>query len=756
MSNIQNKVKALISKMTLAEKVAQLGSTFATPLIENGKFAPAKAAAALKNGIGHISAPAMNANLPLREVAILINAIQKYLVEKTKLGIPAIIHEECLNGFRARGATIFPQNIGLASTWEPDLIGRITQVIRQQMRATGVHQGLAPVLDVTRDPRWGRVEETFGEDPYLVARMGVAYIRNLQGDDIKQGIVATTKHFAGHGLPEGGLNCAPSHIPPRLFREVYLYPFEKAVKEAGILSVMNAYHEIDGIPCGASEELLTGILRDEWGFDGVVVSDYFAIAQLSSIHKIAADLSDAAALALNAGLDVELPFTNAYGKPLLEAVKKGKVKMATLDLSVSRVLTMKFKLGLFDNPYVNPEATEKVIDTPADRALALEAARKSIILLKNDKNLLPLNKNIRAIAVIGPNADSQRNLLGDYTYASHSAFELKPNKTGDLELVKKDIKVDMVAEPKIVSILEGIKTAVSQQTKVIYAKGCGVKDISKDGFNEAVKAAKSADVTVVVVGDKSGLMPDNTSGEMRDRDMLALPGVQEDLVKAVYETGTPVVLVLVNGRPYTMKWLAENIPAIVNAWEPGEEGGRAVADVLFGDYNPGGKLPNSFPLNEGQIPTYYDHKPSGRKNDPWTDYVDGKARPLFEFGFGLSYTTFQFANLKIEKTKITAKGTLSIKVDIKNTGKREGDEVVQLYVNDIVASVTRPVKELKAFERIHLKPGEKKTVALEVTADQLAFYNKKMERKVEPGAFKVMIGRSSEDILLEGEFEVAG
>ncbi len=363
MSNIQNKVKALISKMTLAEKVAQLGSTFATPLIENGKFAPAKAAAALKNGIGHISAPAMNANLPLREVAILINAIQKYLVEKTKLGIPAIIHEECLNGFRARGATIFPQNIGLASTWEPDLIGRITQVIRQQMRATGVHQGLAPVLDVTRDPRWGRVEETFGEDPYLVARMGVAYIRNLQGDDIKQGIVATTKHFAGHGLPEGGLNCAPSHIPPRLFREVYLYPFEKAVKEAGILSVMNAYHEIDGIPCGASEELLTGILRDEWGFDGVVVSDYFAIAQLSSIHKIAADLSDAAALALNAGLDVELPFTNAYGKPLLEAVKKGKVKMATLDLSVSRVLTMKFKLGLFDNPYVNPEATEKVIDT---------------------------------------------------------------------------------------------------------------------------------------------------------------------------------------------------------------------------------------------------------------------------------------------------------------------------------------------------------------------------------------------------------
>jgi beta-glucosidase len=754
-ADIKKRVKALLSKMTLEEKVAQLGSVFAGPLIEKGKFAPSKAAAALKNGIGHISAPAMSANLPPREVAILINDIQKYLLEKTRLGIPAIIHEECLNGFRAKGATIFPQNIGLASTWQPDLINRITKVIRKQMRATGIHQGLAPVLDITHDPRWGRVEETFGEDPYLVAKMGVAYIRGLQGDDIKQGIVATTKHFAGHGLSEGGLNCAPAHIPPRLFREVYLFPFEKAVKEAGVLSVMNAYHEIDGIPCGASEELLTGILRDEWGFDGVVVSDYFAIAQLNTIHKIAADLSDAAALSLNAGLDVELPFTNAYGKPLIKAIKEGKVSIATLDLSASRVLTMKFRLGLFDNPYVNPEAAEKVIDTPADRELALEAAHKSIILLKNDKNLLPLNKVIRSIAVIGPNADSQRNLLGDYTFASHSAFEIKTDeKTGDIELVKKNIKVDMVAMPKIVSILEGIKATVSKSTKVIYAKGCAVKDNSKVGFHEAIKAAKAADIAVVVVGDKSGLLPDNTSGEMRDRDMLALPGVQEELVKAIYETATPVVLVLVNGRPYTMRWLAEKIPAIINAWEPGEEGGRAVADVLFGDYNPGGKLPNSFPLNEGQIPTYYAHKPSGRKNDPWTDYVDGNAKALFEFGYGLSYTTFKFSSLKMEKTKISSHGALKIKVDVKNTGKREGDEVVQLYINDVVASVTRPVKELKAFERVHLKPGEKKTVAFEIQADQLAFYNRKMERKVELGIFKVMVGRSSEDILLEGEFEV--
>lgn len=743
--------------MTVAEKVAQLGSVFAKPLMENGKFVPAKAAAVLKNGVGHISAPALSADLPPREVAVLVNDIQKYLTQKTRLGIPAIIHEECLNGFRAKGATIFPQNIGLASTWEPDLIGRITRVIRRQMRATGMHQGLAPVLDVTRDPRWGRVEETFGEDPYLVARMGVAYVRGLQGDDIKKGIVATTKHFAGHGLPEGGLNCAPAHIPPRLFREVYLYPFEKAVKEGGVLSVMNAYHEIDGIPCGASEDLLTGILRKEWGFDGVVVSDYFAIAQLMTTHKIAADLSDAAALSLKAGLDVELPFTNAYGEPLLEAVKKGKVSKAVLDLSVSRVLTFKFMLGLFENPYVDPDNVANVIDTPSDRELALEAAHKSIILLKNEKSLLPLKKDIRTIAVIGPNADSQRNLLGDYTFASHSAYEIKTDeKTGSIGLISKKLKEGMVAAPKVISILEGVKAAVGKNTKVLYAKGCEVKGSSKDGFDEAVKVARSADVAIVVVGDKSGLMPDNTSGEMRDRDMLGLPGVQEELVKAVYETGTPVVLVLVNGRPYTMKWVAEHMPAIVNAWEPGEEGGRAVADVLFGDYNPGGKLPNSFPLNEGQIPTYYGHKPSGRKSDPWTDYVDGSAKPLYEFGYGLSYTTFKFSNFKIVPRKTTKNGTLKISVDVKNTGKRAGDEVVQLYINDRVASVTRPVKELKGFERIHLKPGEQKTVTLQLHAEQLAFYNRKMERKVEPGVFKVMVGRSSVDILLEDEFEVKG
>jgi beta-glucosidase len=754
---IKKKVKSLLSKMTLEEKVAQLGSIFATPLLENGRFAPAKAGEILKYGIGHISAPAMTSNLPLPEVAALVNDIQQYLREHTRLGIPAIIHEECLNGFRGQGATIFPQNIGLASTWEPELISRITTVIRRQMRAAGMHQGLAPVLDVARDPRWGRVEETFGEDPFLVSRMGVTYIKGLQGDDIKQGIVATTKHFAGHGLPESGLNCAPSHIPPRLLREVFLYPFEKAVKEAGVLSVMNAYHEIDGIPCGASEELLTDILRQEWGFDGVVVSDYFAIAQLETTHRIAANKGDAAGLALKAGIDIELPGTDCYGKPLLKAVKSGAVPIVLVDRAVARVLSLKFRLGLFDKPRVRPEVVSKIIDAPDDRKLALEAARKSMVLLKNAGNLLPLKKNLRSIAVIGPSASSQRNLLGDYTYPSHARYELKTDKkTGKVQLVwkDKDKDRDKVDAPKVVTVLEGIKEAVGKTTKVLYARGCGVKEESRDGFAEAVKAAKSAEVSVVVVGDMSGLMPDATSGEMRDRSVLGLPGVQEELVKAVYETGTPVVLVMVIGRPYTLKLLAEKIPSIIVAWEPGEEGGRAVADVVFGNYNPGGKLPISFPRNEGQVPVYYYRKPSGRKSAMWGDYVDGSADPLFEFGYGLSYTTFDYSNLMIKPKRVPVDGEVTIKVDITNTGKRNGEEVAQLYVNDILASVTRPVKELKAFARIYLKAGEKKTVTFRLPADSLAFYNKKMERKVEPGVFKVIIGRSSADIRLEGEFEV--
>ena len=758
-ASVTDRVKDLLSQMTLEEKVAQLGSVMAPPLMEKGKFVPAKAGKILKHGIGHISAPAMSSGLDLKNVAVFVNEIQKYLLENTRLGIPAVVHEECLNGFRGKGATIFPQNIGLASTWEPELIGKIMDVVRQKMRATGMHQGLAPVLDVTRDPRWGRVEETFGEDPFLVGKMAVAYVRALQGKDIKKGIVATLKHFAGHGLPEGGLNCAPVHMGSRLFREVYLYPFEKAVKEGGVLSVMNAYHEIDGIPCAASRELLTDILRGEWGFDGVVVSDYFAIAQLMTTHRIAADNSEAAGLALEAGLDIELPYTNAYGTPLLKAVKSGAVSMDLVDLAVKRSLTLKFKLGIFDNVYVNPSSVIKIIDTPEDRQLALEAARKSIILLKNARNLLPLKKDIKSIAIIGPNAASARNMLGDYTYPAHAGYEMKTNDdTGKTEIVWKDAdsRAGKVSAPQIITVLDGIRKAVKKGTKVVYARGCEVKEPGREGFAAALKAAKAADIAIFVAGDMSGLLPEATSGEMRDRSVLGLPGVQEDLLRAVVDTGTPVVLVLVNGRPYTMKWMAEKVPAIICAWHPGEEGGTAVADVLFGDYNPGGKLPNSWPVTEGQIPVYYAHKPSGRKSNVWQDYVDGSAKPLYDFGYGLSYTTFKFSNLTISKDKIPASGKVAITCEVKNTGKRAGEEVAQLYINDVLATVTRPVKELKGFARVFLEPGEKKAVTFNLAANDLAFYNKKMERKVEPGLFKVMVGNSSDSILLESEFEVTG
>jgi beta-glucosidase len=754
---IKTRVQDLLSRMTLDEKIAQMGSISVSPMLVNGMLSLKKAKVHIPNGIGQMTAVARASGLPPAKLAQVNNDTQKYLCEQTRLGIPAIVHEECLSGYRAKGATIFPQNIGLASTWDPELVGRMTEVIRKQMRSAGVHQGLAPVLDVARDPRWGRTEETFGEDPYLVSRMAVSYVKGLQGEDISKGVIATLKHFAGHGLPEGGLNCAPSHITPRLFREVYLYPFEKAVKEGGVLSVMNAYHEIDGIPCGASEELLTNILRKEWGFDGIVVSDYGAINQLMSVHKIARDYGEAARLALAAGIDSELPRSLCYAEPLKKAVESGAVAMDLIDRSVARILDIKFRLGLFENPYVEAARAAAVIDTPSQRKLALEAARKSIVLLKNDGSLLPLKKGIGSIAVIGPNADSKRNMLGDYTYPSNAGYEIVTDeKTHRLKVVWKDddLKAGIIDVPDIITVLAGIRTKARAKTQVVYAKGCEMTGGSRNGFEKAVKAAKSADVAVMVVGGESGLIQECTSGEMRDSALLGLPGIQEELVEAVYETGTPVVLVLVNGRPNALGWMAEKIPAILETWLPGEEGGNAVADVIFGDYNPGGKLPVSLPETAGQIPVYYGHKPSGRRSSGWGDYVDCIAGPRFAFGHGLSYTTFQFSNLKIGLKKISHPGVISVKVDIKNTGKTAGDEVVQLYINDVIATVTRPVKELKGFKRISLQPGEKKTVEFALPTELLAFFDKKMKHIVEPGTFKIMIGHSSADILLEDEFEI--
>jgi beta-glucosidase len=749
---IDARARDLLSRMTLDEKIAQIGGIWSYEVLEAGKFSQAKAESLMRDGIGQICRPGVSTGFPPEEMAELINGVQKFLAENTRLGIPALTHEECLNGFMAKNATIFPQIIGMASTWEPELVNKMTRVARENMLAVGVRQGLSPVLDVARDPRWGRVEETFGEDPYLIATMGIAYVKGLQGDDLKSGVVATLKHFVGYGLPEGGLNWAPTHIPPRLLREVYLYPFKEVIQTGGALSVMNAYHEMDGIPCAASTQLFTDILRKEWGFEGIVVSDYYAVDNLYSYHRIAADKADAARLALTAGIDMELPKLDCCAQPLKELIGEGLVPIKLLDRAVSRILRLKFMLGLFENHYVKPEKAAKIFDLPAHRQLALEAARKSIVLLKNKDNILPLNKSIKTIAVIGPNADVPRNLLGDYTYPAHIEITIMAAEAMGSQSPSPDERPDHITIP-VVTILEGIKAKV-KNTKILYAVGCEYNDSSKDGFPEAVKAARAADVAIVVVGGKSGLTPDCTCGEMRDRVELGLLGVQEDLVKAIYETGTPTVLVLVDGRPLAMDWIAEKIPAILEAWLPGEEGGNAVADVLFGDYNPGGKLPVSFPRKVGQIPVYYAHKPSGARSQLWGDYVDSSTSPAFDFGYGLSYTTFKLSNLKIQPKQIKRAGKISIKVDIENTGDRSGEEVVQLYINDVVASVTRPVKELKGFKRVAVKPAETRTIEFELPVKNLAFYDENMKLTVEPGTFKVMVGQSSKDIALKGRFEV--
>lgn len=752
---IEERVSDLLARMTLEEKAAQLGSFWVYELLDGMTFAPEKAAPLLRHGIGHITRLGGASNLTPPEAAALANTIQKYLLENTRLAIPAVIHEECCSGYMARGATVFPQAIGVASAWEPELVEAMTDVIREQMRSVGAHHALAPVLDVARDARWGRVEETFGEDPYLVAALGAAYVRGIQGRDLKGGVVATGKHFVGYSMSEGGLNWAPPHINRRELLEVYLHPFEAAVREAGMASIMNGYHELDGIPCGSNRELLTGILRDDWGFDGTVVSDYFAVNQLYEYHHIAPGKDAAALLALDAGLDIELPATDCFGGPLVEAVKAGRIPPELVDRAVSRALAQKFTLGLFENPYVDEGRV--AFDTPPQRELARTLAQKSIVLLKNDGDLLPLSPNLRSIAVIGPNADSVRNLFGDYAYPAHieTLLESRRKSSPFGQPDAEDIREIDDFIPAI-SILQAIRDRAGAGVDVRYAKGCEVRDRSTEGFAEAVAAAQGADVALVVVGDKAGLTDDCTSGEARDRAILDLPGVQADLVRAVYDTGTPVVLVLINGRPVSLNWIADEVPAILEAWFPAEEGANAVADVLFGDVNPGGKLPISFPRTVGQVPVYYGHRPSGGRSHWKVDYVETSVKPQYAFGYGLSYTTFTIGNLRLEPADARAGDTVAIQVDVTNTGTRAGDEVVQLYTRQVPPYITRPVKELKGFKRVTLAPGETKTIRFHLPVNLLAFYDRDMQYVVEPGPVEIMAGNSSQDVQARATLTIGG
>ena len=752
---VEARVSDLLARMTLVEKLAQLSAAWLFELTDEeanegpGNLSRKKAQARIGDGTGQITRPAGGSSLTPIQAAQALNAVQAFLLQETRLGIPALVHEECCSGYMARGATTFPQIIGLASTWEPELAQAVGEVIRNQMRAAGAHQGLAPVLDVTRDPRWGRVEETYGEDPYLAASMGCGYVRGLQGSDLQQGVIATGKHFVAYGMPEGGLNWAPAHVGRRELREVYLFPFEAAVREAGLASIMNAYHELDGIPCGASRELLTDILRGEWGFDGIVVSDYNTLPMLAEYHHVAADKGQAACLALEAGLDVELPGTDTYGEPLYEAVQAGRIDIALVNQAVSRVLAMKFRLGLFERPFVDPDKVQAAYARPEQKALARRVAQKSLVLLRNEGGLLPLRSNLRSIAVIGPNADAPRNLLGDYSYASFA--ELMSG--GDPELAASRFPGHL---PPMISILEALRRRASPETAVHYAPGCGVNDLSREGFAEAHRTARDSEIALLVMGGKSGLSADCTCGELRDRAYLGLPGVQEELVHAVLDTGTPVVLVLVDGRPAAIPDLAERVPAILQAWLPGEEGGPAVVEALFGDINPGGKLPISFPRSAGQIPVFYGHKPSGGKTFQFEDYVDLSAKPLFPFGHGLSYTRFEYSDLHISQEQVNPQGEVEVRVTVRNAGDREGDEVVQLYLRDEFASVSRPVKELKGFRRVRLGPSETCRVTFKLNVAQLAFYNREMQYVVEPGLVEVMIGSSAEDIRLRDQFEIVG
>lgn len=755
--SVEERTADLLSRMTLDEKIAQLGSIWVFEVLEDMKFSPTKAHTLFNQGLGQVTRIGGASSLDPTAGAELANTIQKYLLENTRLSIPAIIHEECCSGYMARNATCFPQIIGLASTWEPELTEAMAVVVRTQMRAAGAHQGLSPVLDLTRDPRWGRTEETFGEDPYLVSQMGVAFVRGLQGQNWCEGVLATAKHFVGYGMSEGGMNWAPPHFNPRELAEVFLAPFEAAVKEAGLTSLMNAYHELDGVPCGGSKMLLTNTLREQWGFDGIVVADYFSINQLAEYHHIAGSKEEAAALALEAGLDVELPSTDCYGAPLRRAVEMDLVDEALIDQSVRRVLRMKFLLGLFEQPYVDAGRTATMFDTPEQRSLARQIAQKSMVLLKNEGELLPLKKDLASIAVIGPNADSVRNLIGDYAYPCHIETLIEMRDKNNVFHMPVPDKVELVDNfVPIISVLQAVKDKVSPKTVIHYAQGCPVADPTKEGFAEAVEIARRADVALVVVGDKAGLTDSCTSGEARDRAELNLPGVQEDLVRAIYETGTPVVLVLVNGRPLSISWITEHIPAILEAWLPGEEGAAAVADVLFGDYNPGGKLPMTFPRAVGQVPIYYGHKISGGRSHWKGDYVDLSAKPLFPFGYGLSYTTFRFENLHLDRAEVEIGGQVAISLEVTNTGPRAGDEVVQLYIQDVQASVTRPVKELKGFKRVSLQPGENRTVTFMLSVNQLGFLNREMNFVLEPGLIKVMVGNSAEAIHLAGEFTIVG
>ncbi|MFL5769697.1 MAG: glycoside hydrolase family 3 N-terminal domain-containing protein [Chloroflexota bacterium] len=752
------RVADLLARMTLEEKLAQLGSLWSFELFKTETdLDPERMRARLANGIGHVSRVAGATNLGPAAAAAAGNDIQRFLVDETRLGIPALLHEETLHGLLARDAPIYQQSIGAAAAFDPELVESIATAIRVRMRAIGATVALAPVLDICRDPRWGRVEETYGEDPYVAAVLGSAYVRGLQGADLEVGVAATAKHFVGHGLAEGGFNQAPAHVGPRELREEQLLPFEAAVRDAGLASVMPAYCDVDGVPCHASHELLTTILRDEWGFDGVVASDYTGVQMLVTEHRLTPDLGSAAAMALGAGMDSELPATAAYGEPLRRAIDDGRVDVELVDLAVERLLRLKFRLGLFERPFVNPPAQPVLAALDAtEHALARDLARRSLVLVEND-GTLPLRSTEGTIAVLGPLADSARDLLGDYAHLLHieTLRELR-HRANPFGFPASEVINPVDELSGIPTILEAIRDRFGME-RITYARGVGLRDGDDAGIAKAVVAARAADVAIVVVGERSGLTDDATAGESRDRRHLGLLGRQQELLEAVVATGTPTVLVVVSGRPAAIEWAAQHCGAVLLAWVPGQAGPAAIADVLAGDVDPGGRLPVTVPRHVGQVPLTYRHHPTGGKSNWKVDYVDGPSSPLWPFGHGLSYTSFAIDHLRLDKAILdTAGDAVTIRADVTNTGPRAGDEVVQLYVRDEEATVARPVKELRGFRRLHLEPGECRTVVFRLSTEHLAYVDADLRRVVEAGTIRILVGRSSVELPLSGELALVG
>ncbi len=754
-ASAEERAQQILGQMTLDEKLAQLGGVWLADLVPEGTVDPERVLDRIPHGIGQITRIGATTALLPQESARLANQLQKVLVERTRLGIPALVHEESLAGYCARGATVFPQAIGLASTWDPALVQEVADTIRRQLMAVGARQSLAPVLDVARDPRWGRVEETYGEDPVLAGAIGAAYVRGMQTDDLHNGVLATGKHFVAHSLPEGGRNHAPVHVGPRELREVFAEPFAAAIREAGLASVMNSYSSVDGVPCAASRELLTGLLREELGFDGVVVADYFSVGLLASYHRVASGRREAARRALSAGIDIELPVLDCFGEPLREALDKGEVPIELVDAAVFRVLVAKARLGLFENPYVDESAVNEVFSNPRNVELARRVATKAIILLSND-GVLPLRRDISRIAVIGPGANNPRLMQGDYHYPAHQETLIERAQKADGD----DSAADLLALPGSVGTmrpgfiftphvtpLAGIIAKLGPKAEVTYVKGCDVSTTDNAELAEAVEAAKNAQVAVVIVGGRSGLHTTSTVGEARDATDLRLTGLQEELVRQVAATGTPTVCVIMSGRVHELEEVVRLSSAVLQVWPPGEQGGTALADVLFGDVEPGGRLPVTLPRRAGQIPLYHSHRGRGDKSMFYGDYTDCPHTPLFPFGHGLSYTSFVHASLEVEGQD--TQSPIQVKVLIANTGNRPGEEVVQIYATDLVASVSRPERQLVAFARVPVDPGMARWVSFRIPAGRLAFYDQEMNFVVEPGEFVFATGSSAGTLLAQ-------